>query len=54
MGQGLKHPETAIRRLIAENCDRSTMDVPEQRHLAQLAGSVVHSLAALVAAQRCH
>ena len=40
--------------MIAEHSDRSAMDMPKQRHLAQLGGSAVRSLAALVAAQRCH
>ncbi len=54
MEQELETPETAIRQLTAEQSDRSTRDMPKQRHLAQLGGSAVHSLAALAAAQRCH
>ncbi len=54
MEQERENPGVGIRRLIAEQSDRSTMDMPKGRHLAQLGGSAVHSLAALDAAQRCH
>lgn len=54
MEQELENPKVANRRLIAEQSDSFTRDVPKGRHLAQLEGSAIHSLAALVAAQRCH